>query len=164
MIQLTKCRPGDKPLSKPMMIGLLTHICVTRPQWVKLCGAWLWLLDMIQKNNVTNGIPGALISSFKLPLWRFHLSWFVPSQYLSLPFVYRTKMCDIFNTINKKSGSLTHWGLSRITAIFAYDNIKCILLILAKIIVFLFKYHLGMTPMIQLTHWGRLTTTYASVN
>ena len=28
------CRPGDKPLSEPMMINLLTHICVTRPQWV----------------------------------------------------------------------------------------------------------------------------------
>ena len=28
------CRPGDKPLSEPMMVNLLTHICVTRPQWV----------------------------------------------------------------------------------------------------------------------------------
>ena len=28
-------RPGDKPLSEPMMVSLLTHICVTRPQWVK---------------------------------------------------------------------------------------------------------------------------------
>ena len=28
-------RPGDKPLSEPMMVGLLTHICVTRPQWLK---------------------------------------------------------------------------------------------------------------------------------
>ena len=27
-------RPGDKPLSAPMMVSLLTHICVTRPQWV----------------------------------------------------------------------------------------------------------------------------------
>ena len=27
-------RPGDKPLSEPMMISLLTHICVTRPQWI----------------------------------------------------------------------------------------------------------------------------------
>ena len=26
---------GDKPLSEPMMVRLLTHICVTRPQWVK---------------------------------------------------------------------------------------------------------------------------------
>ena len=25
-------RPGDKPLSEPMMISLPTHICVTRPQ------------------------------------------------------------------------------------------------------------------------------------
>ena len=28
-------RPGDKPLSEPMMIISLTHMCVTRPQWVK---------------------------------------------------------------------------------------------------------------------------------
>ena len=27
-------RPGDKPLSEPMRVNLLTHICVTRPQWV----------------------------------------------------------------------------------------------------------------------------------
>ena len=27
-------RPGDKPLSEPMMVTLETHICVTRPQWV----------------------------------------------------------------------------------------------------------------------------------
>ena len=29
-------RPGDKPLSEPMMVCLLSHICVTRPQWVNL--------------------------------------------------------------------------------------------------------------------------------
>ena len=29
-------RSGDKPLSKPMMVSLPTHICVTRPQWVKV--------------------------------------------------------------------------------------------------------------------------------
>ena len=27
-------RPGDKPLSEPMVGSLLTHICITRPQWV----------------------------------------------------------------------------------------------------------------------------------
>ena len=27
-------RPGDKPLSEPVMVSLLTHICVTWPQWV----------------------------------------------------------------------------------------------------------------------------------
>ena len=29
-------RPGNKLLSKPMMLSLLTHICVTPPQWLKL--------------------------------------------------------------------------------------------------------------------------------
>ena len=34
-------RPGDKPLSEPMMLSLLTHICVTRPQWVKIVLRWM---------------------------------------------------------------------------------------------------------------------------
>ena len=29
-------RPGDKPISEPMMVSLMTHICITRPQWVNL--------------------------------------------------------------------------------------------------------------------------------
>ena len=47
------CRPGKKPLSEPMMVGLPTHICVTRPQWVKsselfsitftFSSSWCWL-------------------------------------------------------------------------------------------------------------------------
>ena len=37
-------RSGDKPLSEPMMVSLPTHICVTRPQWVKqeYCKCWYW--------------------------------------------------------------------------------------------------------------------------
>ena len=27
-------RPGDKPLSEPIMLSVSTHICVARPQWV----------------------------------------------------------------------------------------------------------------------------------
>ena len=29
-------RPGDKPLSELMLVRSLTHICVTRPQWVNI--------------------------------------------------------------------------------------------------------------------------------
>ena len=29
-------RPGDKPLSEPMVVSLPTHICVARPQWVNI--------------------------------------------------------------------------------------------------------------------------------
>ena len=31
------CRPGDKPLSEPMMVSLPLQICVTRPKWAKAC-------------------------------------------------------------------------------------------------------------------------------
>ena len=33
------CHPGDKPLSVSMMVSLLMHICVTRPQWVNPLGS-----------------------------------------------------------------------------------------------------------------------------
>ena len=33
-------RLGDKPLSESMMVSLPTHICVTRPQWVKTHFWW----------------------------------------------------------------------------------------------------------------------------
>ena len=46
-------RPGDKPLSEPMMVSLPTHICVTQPQWVKQPGDFLE--DLIL---VTNKVPG----------------------------------------------------------------------------------------------------------
>ena len=36
-------RPGDKPLSEPMMVSLLMHICVTRPQWVNTSGFVIFL-------------------------------------------------------------------------------------------------------------------------
>ena len=36
LVQIMACHwPGDKPLSEPMMVNLRTHMCVTRPHWVK---------------------------------------------------------------------------------------------------------------------------------
>ena len=32
--------PSDKPLSETMMVRLLTHICVTRSQWVNVGALW----------------------------------------------------------------------------------------------------------------------------
>ena len=28
--------PGDSPLSEPMLVSLLMHICISQPQWVKI--------------------------------------------------------------------------------------------------------------------------------
>ena len=37
------CRSGNKPLSEPMMVSLLMHICITWPQWVnKKCKYMPW--------------------------------------------------------------------------------------------------------------------------
>ena len=52
-------RPGDKPLSKPMIVSLLTHICVTRPQWVKI---WIYKRHPIS-------CPQSQIAKFMGPTW-----------------------------------------------------------------------------------------------
>ena len=66
-------RPGDKPLSEPVMVSLLTHICVTRPQWVNyvfanhhrtsecwkpsLCDKWIcWLQVGWNFNSLYPGV------------------------------------------------------------------------------------------------------------
>ena len=54
-------RPGDKPLFEPMMVSLLTHTCVTRPQWVK------W--------NIRKSKFGKLSMFSEIP-WKGHPLWF----------------------------------------------------------------------------------------
>ena len=47
------CRPGDKLLSESMMVSLLTHICVTRPQW-RCFSTWsqgLFFLSMVEQRS-----------------------------------------------------------------------------------------------------------------
>ena len=51
-------RPGDKPLSEPMLVRSLTHICVTRPQWVNVC----------RMKNISMGITGSIYNPTGL-LW-----------------------------------------------------------------------------------------------
>ena len=46
-------RSGDKSLSEAMMVDLLTHTCVTRPQWVKLMKHKLLCLTRSQWNYWT---------------------------------------------------------------------------------------------------------------
>ena len=41
-------RPGDKPLTEPMMVVRLpTHICVTQPQWVKFHRVSQYLVNVV---------------------------------------------------------------------------------------------------------------------
>ena len=72
-------RPGDKPLSEPMMVSLLTHTCVTRPQWVNTLG---WVTSIKKK------FPRVfvLIKKWKLNFltkWIFHHWKYFPCSLLA---------------------------------------------------------------------------------
>ena len=47
-------RSGDKPLSEAMMVNLPTHICITRPQWVKglhIAAPQIWIRKPLMFNH-----------------------------------------------------------------------------------------------------------------
>ena len=77
LVQIMACRrPGDKPLSEPMMVCLPTHICLTRPQWVKaiylcsLCPIPVsgWEYDMISALYIQTYIDSNLLITW----WYFY--------------------------------------------------------------------------------------------
>ena len=69
LVQIMVChRPGNKPLSEPMMVSLLMDICVTRPQWVTT----RWCTHLINVKNRTEIIHSKTLEflgkiTFKLP-------------------------------------------------------------------------------------------------
>ena len=57
-------RSGGKPLSEPMMVSLLTHICVTRPQWVN---SQITPVQLIHGRPRVRNIPALVVN------WRVRL-------------------------------------------------------------------------------------------
>ena len=60
-------RPGNKPLSEPMMVNLLMHICVTRPQWVKNCFPWSLYYYIQNDVRLHCGIIGPTVVASIIP-------------------------------------------------------------------------------------------------
>ena len=58
-------RPGDKPLSEPVMVSLLTHIWVTRPQWVNDKSTLILVIAAITWTNVDKDLWCHMASSGK---------------------------------------------------------------------------------------------------
>ena len=50
-------RPGDKQFSEPMLVFVPTHICVTRPQWVKDKTVSARLLCVLTTNQRVLDLP-----------------------------------------------------------------------------------------------------------
>ena len=74
-------RAGDKPLSKPVLVCLLTHICVTRPQWVNDGVAYelrdlylqikLWRITLYEWTfGLWSRLLGMELCSLSLPLFK----------------------------------------------------------------------------------------------
>ena len=62
-------RPGDKPLSESMIVNSLTHICVTRPQWVNACLQWIGEnhLQDEARTILVVGFAATHIKDFRVP-------------------------------------------------------------------------------------------------
>ena len=71
-------RPGDKPLSEPMMVKLLTHLCITRPQWVKIPVVTHW-------HRSNTGLSSTQYEQIPITLgvWPF---WLTPFFFRSITF------------------------------------------------------------------------------
>ena len=85
-------RPGDKPLSEPVMVRLPTHICVTRPRWV----------NAIEKQiQCVSNVAISLHIQASIYIW--HRQTYV---YIHAHVVYEIKTCCC---------GLTQWGRVRMS-------------------------------------------------
>ena len=78
-------RSGDKPLSEPTMVGLPTHVCVTRPQWVNslslipyqaitLVNQWWLSISWTLRKNICEFWIATLLFSSRRCIWKCCLS------------------------------------------------------------------------------------------
>ena len=81
-------RSGDKPLSGPMVVSLMTHICDTRPQWVNdglhefMCPWWnpTWLY-MTHSSISWYGCQNSVSKSWYIIVYLQRKMWIFPLHY-----------------------------------------------------------------------------------
>ena len=118
-------RSGDKPLSEPMMVSLLTHICITRPQWVNSSVDWL---SVHSHYSITSGLAYCPACRTSLIATRFWVVMICPIikclTVLEFSFIL-FDLClfiTIFNFILNYVPIVTFW-------IFTYHKIWILLII-----------------------------------
>ena len=90
-------RPGDKPLSEPMMVSLLTHICVNRPQWVKARKQRMWK-SQYKANTIMNWVQ----------LYHSHICHYGDERHTV---VYYRLMLNCCKYIPMKRTTMAKWNL-----------------------------------------------------
>ena len=81
-------RPGDKPLSEPIMVSLLTHICVIRPQWVNSnsCCPFMYYDFSYMCDTVNTGLTNmSVVDCWQSPVEREYLCFVVHFRHCLLP-------------------------------------------------------------------------------
>ena len=80
LVQIMAWRwPDDKPLSKPMMVRLLTHICVTEPQWVNAADVRKPLWHGLVSNKFVIILESIIFSCRTWPWLTIHITTHVLS-------------------------------------------------------------------------------------
>ena len=105
--QIKNIPAGDKPfLNQSMLVWLLTHVCVTRPQWVKVIiyiPSFTWphlgiITAFITKKNLLDYMPNRTLKTNVEPRWplksNLELRW--------PPFVCHV-IWDVFATRNART-------------------------------------------------------------
>ena len=77
---------GDKPLSEPMMVSLLTHICIPRPQWVK------YFLQNTKYFHLQPPLQNPAVAISYYTPFNIHFSW-SPKVYISVHAWSRCQLC-----------------------------------------------------------------------
>ena len=98
-------RPGDKPLSEPMMVSLPMHICITRPQWVKYAHNGpkfvLWSVFLLYLFEAASSWHHYGWYSHKFPKYCMNLEWETLKTELR-------KTYDLRGWLNQKTKPMTH--------------------------------------------------------
>ena len=98
-------RPGDKSLSEPMMVSLLTHVCVTRPQWVK-CHIHFILIILGKQSLVWY-----MQITFVFQWWQQIIQWCAHLCVCNKPILVRSKIND--DDVNKWKHCPRYWPFVR---------------------------------------------------
>ena len=139
-------RPGNKPLSEPIMVSLL-HICITQPLWLK------WLPEIIHNMHQWTGtslvqvmtwhlfgtkpLPEPIMAYFELDSWR-HISVKFESEFYHFHSRKCIRKCHLLNLQAfcprgvelTKLAHNTHNHIEYIKRFFTYcqtSDIKCTL-------------------------------------
>ena len=149
-------QPGDKPLSEPMLVFVLTHICVTRPQWVKR--------DVAQMHQQLSYLPLPFFCT--KPLNQDSLD--IPdgkginnNGYSDLALLFNTRPIDVKQTVFRCCPVVKYFlteidYLSLTTGLYGYFFVTQCVLVMALIFVNICSDNGSSYLQTALRHWIRL--------